>query len=415
LWCFAVFSSVSPTEDVPKPEALTELIASLKAEAEETKRAGSSTLFTWLRDPKNASRLKLSETQVDLIRRTESLSRDIVCDWLLRDVEGATVVGPRILQERLSERGARHRSRLVAESEELVIQGVLTAEQVGFMTRALGRRAAKVESGHRGQLPPIVDAHQRTVPELTEALRSITEKVRTCGDVPLLLLGTPIVRALYPNGIEHLNDGHKAYARPQMPKVEVSARQKSLVERIDSLALAILTAWATRGLDKTPPPSQETLADRLYWSLRFNDNLAVHVEALIFQGVLSHEQAERCLLVLWKQMGYPALRDPALGKRLGLKKSQRDVVRDVLDAIDGIPTGRRSERLALRSAIPEGPELEQQFVQLELAVQERREQLDRALWDVLTPAQCRELEQILGESPPRRPAASKRKSQVSAD
>jgi hypothetical protein len=190
---------------------------------------------------------------------------------------------------------------------------------------------------------------------------------------------------------------HQFLARRVLPKVSLSKQQSALMEGLDGIALAVWRAWLIRGLDRDPLPPRAVLAHRL-WEAgeRLRSSLFAHAEAIALQGVLSHDQAERCRGALWESQGLRALLDPALADRLRLTRSQRRDLLSLLTEKDrvaqeladisispqvmGLPDARRKELLG----------------RLGQEARLRRDALDDTIWsEVLNPSQSRALERIL--------------------
>lgn len=398
-------------QDAQTARTPARVIVDLKAEAKRTAKAELSKLFTWLEEQRHEEQLRLSPSQADLIRRLDLLTRDIIQSWLLRDLDANPVPAASTLEQRISERGVRFRSRLVGHAESLAIEGILSSQQAQIVRKAIGRRVEPLLSGHNGLQPLVADANEKTVTQLVEDLRSHPDKCLRAGEISFILLGRPGIREEYPDGIEKLDPVRQKLARLRMPKIEIPDSQRLLVERMDELTIAILRDWATRGLDRIPLPPRRELAER--WQLigRFSDNLFAHAEVIMSQGVLTPLQVDHCMVIIWKQMGYRALQDPILVSRLRMTKWQRDEVRHLLNEME---LNRRDSVIAavnVRPLLRENPEMQGQLEQLEHSVKQKEEQLDNMIWEILSSAQIRVLQRIFNDSatPNRTPIPTKPK------
>lgn len=173
LFAWIVFGSSLLAQDVPASRPSASVTSKLRAEANKTTDAELSKLFTWLEDVKNREHIGLSTSQVDLIRQLNSLARDVIRAWLLRDLDAKPVPAASVLEERLSERGVRLRARLVAHFEAIALEGILTSRQAQRSRRATGRKAEPRLFGHYGPQPMPADLSERTDAELVEELRLI--------------------------------------------------------------------------------------------------------------------------------------------------------------------------------------------------------------------------------------------------
>ena len=287
--------------------------------------ASLSKAFATLADPTSARGLALAPEQFKLEGRLEGLVRDVIREWLLRDLGAHPAPSADVLSERLSERGNRLRDHLIANAEGILFEGIVNSEQARLLRKATGRRADPLQPGRNG--PPILGAagEARSSAELAENLRQLSGRWRTIGPVSVALIGEPGMRAAYPNGIAHLDPVRQSLAHRDMPKVNLTREQVDLVDRLDKLIVDVYGAWLVRDLDKTPLPPRSVLAQRIWeGGERLRDSLFSRAEMIALHGIVSPEQADQVLTAVWEQYGTSALLDPTLASRLKLTRAQRE-------------------------------------------------------------------------------------------
>jgi hypothetical protein len=255
-----------------------------------------------------------------------------------------------------------------------------------------------------------------TIEELVEAVRYYATGHRRAGPVFFALLGSNDFRDIFPDGIERLKGAQLAIARSYMPKVELPKIQSGLVARVDKLARDTYQSRLTMNLEKVPPPPREVLVQRVLGHDRLSDSIFAHAEVIALDGVLTTEQAERCLNAVWKQKGTRALLDPALGSRLRLAKSQRDEVLFLLEEKKQASDEQDQAQASIMGLIPSRPELKVLDEQIARNGQESMNQVDAMIWDLLTPSQLKALNRILSHpnQPVRSPAGKAKKSRKPA-
>ncbi|MHC5539470.1 hypothetical protein ACYOEI_14730 [Singulisphaera rosea] len=392
-----VFGSSTLAQDVSASRSLSSVTSKLRAEAKKTTEAELSKLFTWLEDVKNQEHIGLSKSQVELIRQFKTLTRDIIRAWLLRDLDAKTAPAASILEERLSERGVRLRARLAAHAEAIVLEGILTPRQAERSRRATSRKAEPLLFGHYGLQPMPVDLSERTLTELVDELRVMGTEWGRAGQFIEVVLGRADFREAFPGGIEHLDPIRRILARKYMPKVELLEAQRVLAERIDTLTLSVLRAWATRDLDQTPLPPRAILAERLAWTERFRDSLFTHAEAITLLGILTQSQADRGLSVIWEGLGPRALFDPSLVSRLRITKSQQEYALHLLDEREAVLREIMGQTKYFRILSDSNPEFQKQVHQNEAAFHVKEKEMgDLIIMEALTRTQLRAFQRIMG-------------------
>ncbi len=356
--------------------------------------------------------LGVDRKQIDLVRRLEKVSREIIKDWLLRGLDANPTPLPAVLAERLSERGDRLRARLVAHAEAIVLEGILTEDQALRWRRATGRKPEPLLAGRYGPPGPAETDPDPSASQLAGLLRSVEHADKTAGPIFTILLGWPGMREAYPNGIGHLNPMSQVMARQRMPKVEVPKQQADLVARLDEVTLAVWRAWVTRDLDAVPLPPQNLLAQRLAWREPLRESLGAHAEAIVLEAIATPDQAERCLRVFWQMSGASALLDPAMASRLRLSRSQRDELLFLIQTKERVAADDSNAPRPPGTLDAFGPEVQAWTAESAGVARSHQDEIDARIWDVLTPSQARALERILDgpKKPSRRSAAKDKKT-----
>ncbi len=337
-------------------------IAILRAEASRFNPTKSSKLLGDLGNSDVTKRLALSGEQVELARRLIELTRDIIRAWLLRDLEAVPPPPVTVLAERLSDRGVRLRARLVAHAESLALEGILDREQARPWRLGTHQRAGPLLPGRLPLWPPPVVTGNEPAAELAEELRALARRNQQAGFVFSLLLGTAT----------------------WSPRMELPNEQRAMVRRVNNLAAAIKAAWLKRGLDQEPMPKWSVLADRYVSSARVLDSMDAHAEAIVLDGVLTPEQSDRLLAIIWRLRGLNALLDPQFATRLRLSAAQREELQDLL--------------------------YNRMMLQNEFGARDRISEQEATIWSVLNVCQARELERMLGQRTQSPPSAKAKKS-----
>jgi hypothetical protein len=410
-----VYCSTADAQDKrknqPTPQELTSrLKAQLKAESSKIESAELSRLFTALADPNKKGEFRLSKQQVDRVHELDVLTRDVIRAWLVRDLDAEPPPTLTALAARLSETGNRLRARLIAHAEAIVLEGILAPEQARLLRPATGRKAEPLLAGRNGPYRSDPGIEGCDANYLADLLKDRTNGVERTEPFTIVL-GEPGLREAYPDGIEGLDPMRKRLAQRMLPKIVVSKEQTQLAEHLDALTIAVIRAWFTRGLDQIPLPPWDLLAERAgQGGDRARDNLYAHGELILLEGILTPNQAERCVSILWKKVGTTALLDPALASRLRLSGTQRENILFLLD--------RKSESLyELQDRVRERGPLSPLQPDYQLRLAEIRHEYDghtkaadELIWNCLTPSQYRAMNRILSQATqPARPTTTKTK------
>ncbi len=414
---FLALSANGQESRQPKPGlrgSPSAIVLKLRREAAKMATAGLSELFSALSDKEIRAELKLSEEQADLAGRLETLTRDVIKAWLLRDLDATPAPPPDVLENRLSDRGDRLRARIVAHAEAMVIEAILAPHQRRILSAATGRKAAPL-LGYRFGPPAIWTVDPKLgVRELTWQLQEMerTSGEHTSGPIFLAILGVPRFREFLDPVTGEIPQKLADIARPYMPPASLSKDEYSLATRLDSLIAGAFRAWLGRDLDKTPLPTQANLRQRLMEHGWLEHSLWAHAELIALEGILTPEQADRCLNSVWKELGLRALLDPALAARLRLSKSQRDEIILLLENKQVIWDKQTEAQEPLAGLVVSRPDLMIVAEQIARAADNARGGVDEEIWDTLTPAQARVLRQIMSDKTQQstRPAAKRKKA-----
>ncbi len=389
-------------QDGPRPGTTQErapavFIEKIKKEAAQIESAKLSLLFTAAAGPEIHKELGLDQKQIDLVRRLEKLTREITRDWLLRGLDADPPPLPAILAERLSERGDRLRARLVEHAEAMVLEGILSQEQAQSWRRATGRKPERLLAGRFGP-PGLAETDPNpSVSQLAGCLQSAGSSCKRAGEILMILLGWPGMREAFPNGIGHLDPLGQKMARSRMPKIELPKRQADLVAKLDGLTMAIWRAWLTRGLDRDPLPPQHVLAQRLASREPLRESLGAHTEAIVLEGIVTADQAERCLILFWRASGVRALLDPALVSRLRLSRAQCEEVLLLIKTKEHVAAEDEIVSRPPRSIDADRPELQEWTAGWDRVAHRHQDEIDALIWEVLIPSQARAFRRILND------------------
>jgi len=84
--------------------------------------------------------------------------------------------------------------------------------------------------------------------------------------------------------------------RAECIRLAMTDEQIALVRRLEVLTREIIKSWLTRGLDDTPPPASDTLAERLGEpGVALRKRLTDHADAIVLQGILDERQSRLLL------------------------------------------------------------------------------------------------------------------------
>jgi hypothetical protein len=398
-------SRKSASQPQGQPSAV---VARLRDEAAKVGTGKFSELFWALSERKIRAELGLSAQQDDLVGRLEKLTRDVIKAWLLRDLDATPPPPPDVLAARLSPRGDRVRASIIAHAEAMAIEGVLTSRQGRICREATGQKATRPLGRRFGRPTIYVPDEKLGTDELAELLRG--RGVGRAGRVFGEILGGPRLREFLDPKTGLVPPLLVPYARPCMPAVNLARDEADAANRLDSLTVDIFDAWLTRDLEKTPPPAQAELRQRLIEHPRLMDSIFGHAEVIALEGILTPDDAELCLKAVWRKAGMEALGDAALASRLRLSKSQREEIAFLLENKSQVYDRQFEAQIPLIAPSFTNPEAKALSAQIAADGRDQMNQVDEIIWDTLTPTQFRVLGQIMSDKTQQAPrAASARK------
>lgn len=382
-----VLAEVAPGTGHASPQSLNLIPGRRQVEVAREGGAELSKLFTALASPRVKAEVALSPEQADLIGRLDVLTRDIVRGSLILPADNPRPrPGPGTAGQ-----GISVRDRLIAHAEAIAVEGILTPRQSGRLKKASDTKASPLLPPVAGPVVARSADDESTTAELVLALRDQAASLHPhAGRAFSVLLGR----------------------QGRVLGIELTKEQADLIGRLDALTVTIFRRWLTRGLDSDPLPRRAVLAQRRWeGGERVRDRLFAHAAAIALQGIITKEQAERVLSVVWRQMGPWALLDPELASRLRLSKAQRQQVllllRDRTNALDEfLKMDREIGTVGHQEA--DRPSMVQQ-IHVEAGITMSR--YDDLIWDVLTDAQKRALSRITARKPAQ-PAMVERKELV---
>lgn len=373
------------------------VVRKLRDDASRLDTAPLSHLFSALSAAKGGVEPPATTQQRDLAGRLEKLTRDVIRAWLLRDLDTSPLPPLEVLEQRLSGQGERLRTRIVSHAEALALQGILTPRQARAWLEKTGRKAEPLLRGRFGPQTVWIPPDDLGVEDLAGQLRQRVGAYSwsRAGFVFRAILGgreleqflDPKTRRVPPNLVN--------FAGRFMPNVELSPKESDLTERLNALTLDIFCAWLTRGLDKTPLPSRDTLKQRLVEYQRLEASLFAHAEAVALEAILTPEQADRCLCAVWRGQGMRALLDPALANRLRLSRWQQEEIHTLLEEKNSISDSQTEAQAPLVGLTQSRPDLRALDEQIAKDARARLDQVDGLIWDCLYPGQIKALSRIM--------------------
>ena len=184
-------------------------------------------------------------------------------------------------------------------------------------------------------------------------------------------------------------------ANDALRKLNPTPQQIALSKRLESMAQEIAGAWMARGLGEAGSvPAREALAGRLRDQPLFVNNLLTHAELIALNAILTQEQAERVLAVLWSRLGTACLFDPALAALLKLTPQQRDAIRETTAAVNQLHERLAEEGQPIVAHLGDHPELIEQHLQNDRTARRQIDAAEGEVWNLLTPAQMKILQRI---------------------
>lgn len=376
----------APGQDIPHggaPESRSsrQLLLELRSEASRVDMTKSSKLMADLADVRVANRLGLSKEQREHVRRLDGLACDIIRAWLLRDLDKSPPPSATILAERLSDRGAALRTRLISHAESLALEGILTPEQSRRWRALRGWRARTLSPGRDGVRSNRTVDDGMSAEYLAAELECMADYHRSAGSVLAIVVGT----------------------MTSPPRLMIRKEQADLARRLDALTVEIIRSWLTGDLDPKRRPPWPLLAERFSWGDMVVDSLCAHAEAVALEGILTPEQSEKTRALIWRASGLFSLRHPDLVSRLRLSEAQREALAVLLDRRGKLPVELGYRLSHIPADLPGGAPMPNE--QIKMLIENQTSIVEDEIWDVLTPSQATILRRIFDAAEPRRDEA----------
>jgi hypothetical protein len=326
---------------------------------------------------------------------------------LLRGLDSEPRPSTKELAARLGDSGKRDREAIIAHAESMALEGVLRSDQARVLRQRAGRKATSMLPGR----------HRFTRNPSSEVIHSVGDLKAAVKEVQSLYTGPGGVSSdfLQAAVIQIAEGDTPTKEQLQLGKnLRLSQDQLELVARLNRLSCEVVVYRLSQEFARSDRQlSDDGAADWFDAKIRLVDSFVAHAESLLLQAILSPAQTEALLAYHWRALGPVALTDPELASRLGLASTQRAMLVEQMNE-------RRiiyDETVVHLSGLMESRGEKDQFgrdIGL-LAADERartKSEADWLVWSVLTPAQLRKLDQIVGTSD-RKPAAPGRKRRLS--
>lgn len=377
-------------------ESLGALKARVAEEAGHIDRVEVSPLFGAIIAPPADAEFLPRDDQVQLCRDLEILARDVVRAWLLQAVDADSPLRVEEIEGRLGDRGRMLREVIFAQAEAIVLQGILTPDQVQLWHEKSKTQPSARPNLSRNVKPGPPPPRSETIETLSQRLRVTAASLGRGGRVFPYTLGSLGFDQTYPNfdALDPAEQSELMKGRSS-PIMTASPKQTALLRRLDDLTRRIIALWLTRGLDDRPPPSRVILAERWRNFSPTAEDLYARADVFAAQGILSSEQVDRMMGDLWRQAGTVALLDPILASRLNLTRAQREQIGKMIST-----KTREIRRLgaAIARAQPvtdDNPESIAIRIAQDQEIETNKDQADGMIWDVLTPSQLKVMKRLV--------------------
>jgi len=375
LSCYALLIGLGG--DRPSAGSGGDVAEPLRAEATRIEAKPASDLFAAIEGGAEGASLGLSPGQIALSRRLDRMVRAV----LARSPDAGEGPGGDGRAERLAGRDARDRELIVASAEALAVQTILSPAQVKRLRAVIGRMPSAPIADRYGPFRTGGDPRIVSVERFESSVRT-----------DLHYLGKGKISLLFWSA----SRGSDA-DRP------LSGSQARLAEDLETLCCDLLRPWLERDVLRGGAAVDQWEAPRIYGAWDRHRSRAVALcESIFLRGILSPAQADAVLVNYWRANRPLALMDPELGSRLQLSRAQKPKVVQRL---------RELERLKeeLPNNVDAAPVLDASGRDLvRMAHQERLRVLSGAeasLFDVLTPAQGKQFEGLVGGGESRGPSS----------
>ncbi len=391
--------SIKTDESAPV-ERSQEMVAKLRNKAVELGHSPLSNLFAAILRREAGIPTNLTTVQIELAGRLDLLGRDVIQAWLVRGLDKDPLPLEAELADRLGRRGDEVRQSTVAHLEAMALQMILTPAQAARWQKEAGQPSTVKLSGRYRTAPAPVPWPPQSPQQLFEMVRTEANKWEQGYASPYLMFLCGDVGGAWRGN---------------------SAEQKGLCRRLDVLTRDTARAWVMRGLEDRNPPIDD-LADRLDdRGRRLRTSVIAHAESVAARAILTPDQLESYLKFYWKSAGVEALLDSELAHRLKLTHAQRTEISSRIEAELSFVNQAHANLIPdldnnLVRQLHGEPGSTDQMNLLKREMQSLSNEGDAVIWSVLSPAQLKEAEQILGgsaKSPPR-PSAKPKRSNVAS-
>ncbi len=351
-----------------------QLRSRLQAEADRLSNSPASALFGSLTNERGKALFRLTDKQISLTRRLDEWARAMLKEQLLRGLQEPSPPPAEDLARRLGGEAERLREELIGHAEAMVLGVILDPDQARQVQRRVRRRPVPAPVNRYG--PYRLTGCQPV--ETSAQLQSELDQERRV--------------------LEH---GHTSYLFASLGAQDhsqrrLSASQIQLGGRLDQLSREILLGRLSREAvaDRVPEADWDAAAWFDAWDRR-RGGFVAHAEALLLRGVLTPKQSEDLLISFWRSMGPLALWDPQLADYLKLTQTQRFLLPE-----------RFAKRVFLEEeaaglmALLGSKERDQLGREVGQVAREHKQRLlaeaDWAVLEILTPAQLKRLNRVMG-------------------
>jgi hypothetical protein len=406
-----------------QPSAATEIVAQLRAEANQLRTGHASHFFDALIEAiESGDRKAISDQLPPMLKNYRDVKDNPLRAPALvqqADREARAVLGFHVKQALAPgakspdlEEWKRLKARVIAHAEAIVLEGVLRPNEVRHWKPQASKPLAPQLAGRNSIIP--IDYPDGRIPleNTREAFcRSIYSwqfNENRSSDLFAVLLGYRSLSPVPP-------------PRPpahETPFPGLAPDQVRVLEDVDLLARNVRRYWLVRDVEapprrdndpdevgKLPPtPAMEfRLSDA---GLRVRASIVAHAEEMAFVIVLEPDQFEKAKVELWRRRGVHALLDPELAARLPLSRAQRNELAEALS--NRVEVYHRELRNVVFN-IPYATAPVNEILRLERQLKEEMAQkiadLDQPIWELLKPSQLRSLAGLLdrpvaGYAPP---------------
>ncbi len=384
-----------------------DLVARIQAEATRLTKGPISDVFAALTGDVGTAPLRLTKKQVEFSRRLDEIVKAVLKSRLLRGLNSEPRPPADELAARLDDSGKRDRQAVIAHADAMVLEGILRSDQARVLRNEIRRKPTPMIPGRYRFTRNPSSAVIHSVGELKAAVKEVQNLYTGAGGMSSHLFRAAIIQIV-------------AADKPTKEQIQLGKNLKlsrdelDLATRLNRLNCEILVYSLSQQFARSEAQlPDDGAADWFDARIRLADSFVAHAESLLLRAILSPSQAEALLACHWRTFGPVALTDPDLASLLHLARSQRDMLVEQMNE-------RRiiyEETVAHLSGLMEFQGQKDRFgrdIGLLAAEEKARtsSEADWLVWSVLTPAQLRKLDQIIGTSD-RKPATPGKKRRPS--